>query len=154
MRFPSTTRRSFLGSAALLALAGGGDAASNLPGRREEEARFAARLQVRGLRSTAPPPPFGSLLPDTTAPASVAGIAHDRTTGRRLGRFTQTLAPEALQVHTLELEGGAIIALGIASGGALPVSGGTGRFERASGTLRIKPAGGANALDLDVELSL
>lgn len=150
----TTTRRAFLGGAVVLVATGAGAAAAQLPGLVSEEERFAARLHVRELRTTAPPPAFGSLLPDLTEPAALAGAAHDRRTGTRVGRFTATLAPGTLHVHTLELDGGTIVALGATRAGALPVAGGTGRFDRARGTMTINPVGSGSALDLDVELSL
>lgn len=150
----TTTRRAFLGGAVVLAAAGAGAAVAQVPGLASEAERFAARLRVRDFRTTAPPPAFGSLLPDLTAPAALAGAAHDRHTGARVGRFTATLAPGTLHVHTLELDGGTIVALGATPAGALPVAGGTGRFERARGTMTINPVGSGSALDLDVELSL
>ena len=150
----TTTRRAFLCGAVVLAAGGAGAAARQLPGLIGEPERFAARLHVRELRTTAAPPAFGSLLPDLTEPAALAGDAHDRRTGTRVGRFTATLAPGTLHVHTLELDGGTIVALGATRAGALPVAGGTGRFERARGTMTINPVGSGSALDLDVELSL
>lgn len=152
-----TTRRAFLGGAVAFAAVGAGTAGAGLPAFVGGGKRFAARLRVDELRTTAAPPAFGSLLPQAAGPAPFAGIARDRRSGRRLGTFSAGLVPDAvgtLSVYTLQLEGGTVVALGPSNGRKLTVSGGSGRFGGATGTMTINQVGSRSGLDLDVELAL
>lgn len=152
-----TTRRAFLGGAVALAAVGAGAAGAQVPAFVGGGRRFAARLRVDELRTTATPPAFGSLLPQAAGAAPLSGIARDPRSGRRLGTFSAGLVPDAtgrLSVYTLQLEDGTVVALGPANGRKLTVSGGSGRFGGATGTMTINQVGSRSGLDLDVELAL
>jgi hypothetical protein len=145
------TRAGMLGRGVALAAAaaGGGVAGAAVA---EKTTRRTLSFEIPSLRADAPRPAFGTLVSErVTAPLVGTLVGAD---GVDAGRFSDAPLGE-LRVRTLELEDGAIVALGSGSGTA--VTGGTGVYAHAAGHITMTSsaaAGGGTRAVIDVELDL
>jgi hypothetical protein len=146
------TRRAFLGGGVALAA---GVGVAKLPGALTRERQTLA-FDVRDLTADGSAPAFGTLLPGSAPSNALAGDLIPRGSKRRAGRLAITPVTTdsgVLQVHTLDLADGQLVALGPDSDTVFPVASGTGAFKRASGHVTIRQAPrGALSVDVDLEL--
>ena len=148
-----STRRSFVGGGVALAAAAGVVKLPDLVG----TSRRTLAFEVDQISAAGPMPAFGTLLPVSAAgPGPLSGRLVERRSSRIAGRVTVTSIPGnggIMQVHTLDLSDGTVIAVGSDTGSVFTIASGTGAFAGARG--RVVVRGGATAtpsLDVDLEL--
>jgi hypothetical protein len=149
-----TTRRAFVGGGVALAAGVGVAKLPDLIGRTHHSLAF----EVDEISAAAGPmPAFGTLRPTsggTQAPSF--GKLRERASSRIAGQITTTSIPSnegILQVHTLDLHDGTVVALGLDTASVFKVASGTGAYAGAQGRVTIRGAATA-APSLDVELEL
>ena len=149
------TRRAFIG-AGLAAAAGVG--LTRLPKALSDDkpaSRTSLSLEAGEFTSIGAAPAFGSLRP-AGGDAVLHGVLLDRKSRRRAG--TVSITPIAtdggmLRVHTLDLQGGSLVAIGAERNDTLTLSSGSGRYAGARGSVTVTSAA-RSALHFDIELEL
>jgi hypothetical protein len=148
-----TTRRGFVGGGVALAAGVGVAKLPDLIGRTRHSLVFDVDQQVAAGAA----PPFGTLLPvsRTSEPAVVARL-RERGSQRVAGHLTSTSIASSegmLQVHTLELHDGTVVALGPDTSSVFPIASGTHAYAGARGRVTFQGAAtAAPSLDVDFEL--
>lgn len=149
------TRRAFIG-AGLAAAAGAG--LTRLPQALSQDgprAKHTLALESNDLASSGSAPAFGSLRPSSSGDAALHGGLHDRKSKRRAGTVAITSIPTAggvLRVHTLDLQGGSIVAIGSERATTFDITSALGDYSGARGSVTVKNA--RSALHYDIELEL
>ena len=148
----STTRGAFLGGGVALAVAAG---ASKLPDALTRQ-RHRLHLDSGRLSAAGGIPSFGTLQPTSGSQAQVSGDLFHRGTTRHAGRLSiATIASDSglLRVHSLDLAGGTVVAVGAANDASFAISSGTRAYAKARGSMSVRGRhDGALALDLELEL--
>jgi hypothetical protein len=145
------TRRAFLGGGAAFAA---GLGLAKLPGALGRE-RHTLAFDTADLAGGGSAPEFGTLRPGATNAGALTGRLLERGSARaagRLGITPVTTDTGVLQVHTLDLASGQIVALGPDTDSVFPITSGTGAFAGATGTLTVRDRRAGLALDVDLEL--
>ena len=148
-----TTRRAFVGGGVALAA---GVGAAKLPDRIGRTRRSLA-LDVDEVTAAGPMPAFGTLRPQPSGgPAPLSGRLRERGSSRVAGRITITSIPSGvgiLQVHTLDLHDGTVIAVGPDTGPVFEIASGTRAYAGAKGRVTVQGAAtAAPSLDVDLEI--
>ena len=147
-----TTRRAFVGGGVALAVGAGVTKLPDLAPRKHRT----IELDAASLSSAGPAPAFGTLLPTSGSNASLTGTLLERGTSRVAGRLSITSIPSdegILQVHTLDLRDGTIVALGPDERSEFPITSGTRAYAGARGRVTVRNAAkAALAFDIDFEL--
>ena len=148
-----TTRRAFVGGSVALAAGVGVAKLPELIGRTHHSLAF----DVDEITAVGPVPAFGTLLPTSSAvPSPLSGRLRVRGSSDIAGHVTTTSIPGKegiLQVHTLDLHDGTLIALGPDTASVFKITAGTGAYAGAQGRMTLKGAAtAAPSLDIDLEL--
>jgi hypothetical protein len=148
-----TTRRAFVGGGVALAAGVGVARLPDLVGRTHKSLAF----DVDEIVAAGPMPAFGTLLPASGgAIAPLSGRLRERGSSRIAGRVTINSIPSSegiLQVHTLDLDDGTVVALGPDTSSVFKIASGTGAYAGAQGHVTIKGAAtAAPSLEVDLEL--
>ena len=148
-----TTRRAFVGGSVALAAGVGVAKLPELIGRTHHSLAF----DVDEITGAGPVPAFGTLLPISSAvPSPLSGRLRERGSSRIAGHVTITSIPGTegiLQVHTLDLRDGTVIALGPDTATVFKITSGTRAYAGAQGRMTIRGAAtAAPSLDVDLEL--
>ena len=155
-----STRRAFVGGGVALATGVGvvkfPAGVVKIPGVTGRTHRSLA-FEVDELSSAGSAPAFGSLLPTSSgSQAPLSGRLRERGSSRTAGHVTITSIPSnegILQVHTLDLHDGTVIALGPDTGAVFEIASGTRAYAGAQGRVTIQGAAtAAPFLDVDLEL--
>lgn len=148
-----TTRRAFVGGGVALAA---GVGVAKLPDRIGRSQRSLA-FDVDEITAAGPAPAFGTLRPGSSGNhAPLSGRLRERGSSRVAGRVTITSIPSSegiLQVHTLDLHDGTVVAVGPDTGPVFKIASGTRAYAGAHGRVTVQGAATA-APSLDVELEL
>jgi len=147
-----STRRAFVGGGIALAAGVGALKLPDAVGR----TRRSLALEVDEISGTGSAPAFGTLRPGSAAASGLTGRLRHRGTGRVAGRHSQTSLASGdgmVNVHTLDLNDGTIVALGADTGSAFAIASGTRAYAGARGRITIRGAATA-APSIDVELEL
>jgi hypothetical protein len=148
-----TTRRAFVGGGVALAAGAGVAKLPDLIGRTHHSLAF----EVDEISAAGSAPAFGTLLPTSSAnTAPLVGRLRERDSSRIAGHVTITSIPSnagMLQVHTLDLHDGTVIALGPDTGSVFKIASGTRAYAGAQGRVTIQGAAtAAPSLVVDLEL--
>ena len=148
-----TTRRAFVGGGVALAA---GVGVAKLPDHIGRVKRSLA-LDVDEITAAGPMPAFGTLRPDSGgSQGTLSGRLRERGSSRVAGRVTITSIPSSegiLQVHTLDLHDGTVVAVGPDTGPVFKIASGTRAYAGAQGRVTVHGAATA-APSLDVEIEL
>ena len=149
-----STRRAFVGGGVALAAAGVG--VVKLPELVGGSHRSLA-FEVDEISAAGSLPAFGTLLPTSSGShAPLFGRLRERGSSRIAGHLTVTSIPSnegILQVHTLDLHDGTVIAFGPDTGSVFKIASGTRAYAGAQGGVTIRGAAtAAPSLDVDLEL--
>jgi hypothetical protein len=148
-----TTRRAFVGGGVALAAGVGVAKLPDLIGRTHHSLAF----DVDEISAAGSAPAFGTLKPGSGGnDTPLVGRLRERDSARVAGHVTITSIPSnsgMLQVHTLNLHDGTVIALGPDTGSVFKIASGTRAYAGAQGRVTIRGAATA-APSLDVELEL
>jgi hypothetical protein len=151
-----STRRAFVGGGVALAAGAAGVGVARFPAL-AGRARTSLALEVDQISAAGSAPAFGTLLPQSGGgQAPLSGRLRERGSSRVAGRITTTAIPGndgILQVHTLDLLDGTVVALGPDTGSEFRIASGTRSYAGAQGRVTIRGAATA-APSLDVELEL
>jgi hypothetical protein len=148
-----TTRRAFVGGGVALAAGAGVAKLPDLIGRTHHSLAF----DIDEVSAAGSVPAFGTLLPESrgvTPP--LIGRLRERGSLRIAGHVTITSIPSndgMLQVHSLDLSDGTVVALGPDTALVFPITSGTRAYAGAQGRVTIRGATTATpSLDVDLEL--
>jgi hypothetical protein len=148
----TSSRRAFVGGGVALAA---GVGIAKLPGLGGGTRRSLA-LEVDELTGSGSAPAFGTLRPGSGSTPLLSGRVRERGTARIAGRHTVASLPSddgMLQVHTLDLHDGTIVALGAETGHVFAVASGTRAYAGATGRVTVRgAASAAPSIDVDLEL--
>jgi hypothetical protein len=148
-----TTRRGFVGGGVALAAGVGVAKLPDLIGR----TRHSLAFDVDQMVSAGSAPAFGTLVPESRGVAApLSGRLRHRGSSRIAGLVTTTSIPGnegILQVHTLDLHDGTIVAIGADTGSIFAIASGTRAYAGAKGRVTFKGvASAAPFLNVDFEL--
>ena len=148
-----TTRRAFVGGGVALAAGVGVVKLPEFVGR----TRHSLAFEIDEISVAGSAPAFGTLRPTSGASnAPLVGKLRKRGSSRIAGQVTITSIPSnegILQVHTLDLHDGTVIALGPDTGSVFKITSGTRAYAGAQGRVTIRGAATAvPSLDVDLEL--
>ncbi len=152
-----STRRAFVGGGVALAAAGVGVVKlPELVGGSHRSHQSLA-FEVDEISAAGSLPAFGTLLPTSSGShAPLFGRLRERGSSRIAGHLTVTSIPSnegILQVHTLDLHDGTVIAFGPDTGSVFKIASGTRAYAGAQGGVTIRGAAtAAPSLDVDLEL--
>ena len=151
-----STRRAFVGGGAGAALAAAGLGVVKFPELVSRSQR-SLTFEMDEISAAGSAPAFGTLVPTSGgAQPALSGRLRERGSSRVAGRVTISSIPSnegILQVHTLDLHDGTVIALGPDTERVFKIASGTRAYAGAQGRVTVRGAAtAAPSFDVDLEL--